>query len=181
MNKRRCISNKNVSDILRETGQEHSFPINLNKILRPYGISAQAMDFSPLESKLPRTVVAKQGHIYSALITSETGNTTIFYSNIPNRLSDYRYKFAVAHEIAHICLNGQQNHIEFQYDLELNREAHRKANIFAGELLIPLPQLVKTMKQLVLPTVKNLAKVFEVPNAVMLARLEYLGLINLCA
>ena len=42
MDKIKNIRGKRAADILRETGQEHSFPISLNKIVEHYEISAQA-------------------------------------------------------------------------------------------------------------------------------------------
>ena len=175
MDKIKNIRGKRAADILRETGQEHSFPISLNKIVEHYEISAQAIDFSFLEHGLPDNVVSARGRILGAMITSETGNTTIFYSNDPELMSDHRYRFTVAHELAHACINGQPNHIEFRHDRESDDEVEHLANIFAGELLVPLPQLEEVSKQLIFPTVKNLAEVFEVSNAVKFARLKHLG------
>ena len=70
--------------------------------------------------------------------------------------------------------NGEIRHVEFRYDGSSSNPREEKANIFAGELLIPLHQLEKVSKDLLLPTVKNLAKVFEVSETVMAARLKYL-------
>ena len=65
--------------------------------------------------------------------------------------------------------------MEFRRDGEVNDENERRANVFAGELLIPIHQLESVSKRLLLPTVKNLAEVFEVSETVMLGRLKHLN------
>ena len=160
---------KSAADILRETGQENSIPVNLNEILHKLGISAIAMDFSNIESMMP-----EYGHILGAMLTTKEGNTAIFYSSDQTRMPDHRYRFTIAHELGHCCIDGKGEHIEFRRDVDADNESERKANIFAGELLIPLHQLEQVSRELFLPTLKNLAAVFEVSETVMLARLKHL-------
>lgn len=175
MDKIKNINGKTVMDILQETGQEDSFPISLNKILQHYGISARAKDFSWLERQLTNRIVDARGRILGAMITNSAGDTTIFYSSDPILMSEHRYRFTIAHELAHACINGEPNHIEFRHDGTSNNVIEQQANIFAGELLIPLKQLEAVSEGLYIPSITNLAKVFEVSNAVMIARLEHLG------
>lgn len=175
MNRINNIHGKSAADILRETGQENHIPVNLNRILWHYEISAMAMDFSDLERLLFKETSCEHDHILGAMITAPSGNTTIFYSNDSELMSSHRYRFTVAHELAHACINGEPNHIEFRHDGISNSPIEKRANIFAGELLIPLHQLETVSKKLLLPTVKSLAKVFEVSEAVMSARLKHLN------
>lgn len=169
------IHGKSAPEILQETGQENCIPVNLNRILQHYEISAMAMDFSNLEKSLSEAIPFKHDRILGAMITAPSGNTTIFYSNDSELMSNHRYRFTVAHELAHACINGEPNHVEFRHDGTSNSAIERQANIFAGELLIPLHQLETVSKKLLLPTIKNLAKVFEVSEAVMSARLKHLN------
>lgn len=169
------IFGKSVADILRETGQENCTPVNLNAILRYYKISACAIDFSSLEKSLSEATSCEHDRILGAMITTSSGNTTIFYSNDSELMSNHRYRFTVAHELAHACINGKPNHVEFRRDRISNNPTETRANTFAGELLIPLRQLEAVSKKLLLPTIKNLAKVFEVSEPVMVARLQHLN------
>ena len=169
------LKEKSAAEILRETGQENNIPVNLGSILISLGISAISMDFSKIE-KILAEEVAERGRILGAVMSTEEGNTAIFYSNDPELMSNHRYRFTVAHELAHCCLdfNGEIRHVEFRYDGSSSNPREEKANIFAGEVLIPLHQLEKVSKDLLLPTVKNPATVFEVSETVMAARSKYL-------
>lgn len=174
MNKINNILGKSAADILKETGQENCIPVNLNQILRHYEISAMAIDFSELEKSLSIATSREPDRILGAMITAPSGNTTIFYSCDSELMSNHRYRFTVAHELGHACIDGEPNHIEFRHDGTSNSIVEQRANIFAGELLMPSAQLEAVSKKLILPTIKNLAKVFEVSEAVMSARLKHL-------
>lgn len=174
MSKIQNYKGKSAVDILRATGQEHTIPVNLNEILRQMEISAISIDFSEIEKSLPDEV-NRRGRILGAAMTTQEGRTAIFYSSDKSLMSDHRYRFTVAHELAHCCLDECTNHVEFRQDGEVNDENECRANIFAGELLIPIHQLEEVSKKLLLPTVKNLAAVFEVSETVMLERLKYSG------
>lgn len=162
-----------AADILKATGQENTIPINLGVILRKMEVSAISFDFSKFEQMMTNEV-SRRGRILGAVMTTKEGRTAIFYSSDASLMSDHRYRFTVAHELAHCCLDGCTNHVEFRWDGEVNDENERRANIFAGELLIPIHQLESVSKKLLLPTVKNLAEVFEVSETVMLGRLKHL-------
>ena len=58
----------------------------------------------------------------------------------------------------------------------LFRSHEIEANIFAGELLIPKPLLLKKYKEFIIPSLKALSIIFGVSTNVMAARLDYLGL-----
>lgn len=180
MNKTNNILGKSAADILKETGQENCIPANLNQILRYYEISAIATDFSELEKSLSVVTSREPARILGAMITAPTGNRAIFYDCNSERMANHQYRFTVAHELGHACIDGEPNHIEFRYDGTSNSIVEQRANIFAGELLMPSAQLEAVSKKLILPTIKNLAKVFEVSEAVMSARLKHLDRKNLC-
>lgn len=163
-----------AADILQKTGQENSVPVNLNKILKELGISAISTDFSNLEEIMSQEL-QKLGPILGASLTTKEGDTAIFYSSNPELMSDHRYRFTVAHELGHLCINGCKNHVEFRHAAMADDKNERTANIFAGELLIPLVQLERVSSELLLPTPKNLATIFEVSETVMFARLKHLN------
>ena len=172
MSKIERLKNNTAADILRETGQENVTPVNLREILQKFEISVISIDFSEIE-RMMSDMVKERGRILGAVMTKDN-NTAIFYSNDKELMSNHRYRFTVAHELAHCCLDGELSHVEFRHDGSSASPQERAANIFAGELLIPLHQLERVSKELLLPTVKNLATVFEVSEPVMAARLAYL-------
>lgn len=174
MSKIENLRGKKAAEILKETGQENNIPVDLRAILHKLEISAISMDFTEIETIL-FDQVKKRGRILGAVMTTHDNDTAIFYSNDQELMSNHRYRFTIAHELAHCCLDGDLNHVEFRHDGSSDEASERRANIFAGELLIPLPQLEKVSKELLLPTITNLATVFEVSETVMAARIEYLG------
>lgn len=174
MSKIKNYTGRTAAEILKATGQENTIPVNLGVILRKMEVSVISFDFSQFEKIMPDEV-SRRGRILGAVMTAEEGRTAIFYSSDASLMSDHRYRFTVAHELAHCCLDGCTNHVEFRRDGEVNDENERRANVFAGELLIPIHQLESVSKRLLLPTVKNLAEVFEVSETVMLGRLKHLN------
>ena len=48
------------------------------------------------------------------------------------------------------------------------------ANVFAGQLLIPKESLLSVISELLIPSVRTLADIFDVSSAVMLERLKFL-------
>lgn len=85
--------------------------------------------------------------------------------------------FTIAHELAHCCLHIKdydRPHIEFRLADEEKDRKEKDADIFAGELLIPLKRLRKVYTDLTVPTSSALASSFVVSISVMEARLDYL-------
>lgn len=160
-------------ELLTECGLADRIPLDLSVLLNKIGISALPMDFKPLEeSEALREYVANRGHILGALVCTDE-SAAIFYNK--NDIRDgHRYRFTIAHEIAHCCLTGEPNHIEFRHDSNSFDENERAANIFAGALLIPEKNLRMVIGDLFLPSVRTLADIFAVSENVMKARLSYL-------
>lgn len=168
------LRGKTAADILKFCGQEKTIPVNLNVILKKLDISAKKIDFTSIEALLRDAgQISDSTRILGAAVSKE-GQRAIFYSSDPGLMSNHRYRFTVAHELAHLC-QGEDNHIEFRSDSDIDDHNERSANIFAGELLMPEQQLEKISSELFLPTTKNLSKVFEVSERVMIARLKHLG------
>ena len=77
----------------------------------------------------------------------------------------------------HCCLHIKdydRPHIEFRLADEEKDRKEKDADIFAGELLIPLKRLRKVYTDLTVPTSSALASSFVVSISVMEARLDYL-------
>jgi len=162
---------KTPDAILRETGQEHSIPVDIRAILEHYKISALFMDFSKLNN------VRRNEHILSAFVCSGE-NAAIFYGK-SKTLFLPRIRFTTTHELAHVCLTGNDNHIEFWPEENTCKDEEIAANIFAGELLIPERQLKYVKDSLLIPSLSILANIFSVPHNVMAERFSYLGIDNL--
>lgn len=164
------IYGKSALQVLNEFGNINDVPINLSILLKKIGISALPMNFSKLEQKL------NKGHILGLVLTTKK-DAVIYYSEMdtPNR-----QRFTIAHELGHICSNLRPDsndypYIDWRIEEESNNEYEKTANIFAGELLIPLHSLKEVYLSMRFPSSKELAKVFGTSINVMEERLNYLG------
>lgn len=165
------IYGKNALDVLTEFGNLNEIPVNLGKLLKKIGISALPMNFSDLEKKL------NKGHILGLVLATKK-EAVIYYSenDTPNR-----QRFTIAHELGHICshLKPDTNdypYIDWRIEEESNNEYEKCANIFAGELLIPLHKLKDIYLSIRFPISNDLANIFGVSVNVMEARLNQLGI-----
>lgn len=172
------IRYKNPTELLTEYHIDPEPPIDISALLTNIGISTISKDFSEIETQAE----IKNGSILGATI-SNGENLIIFYKKSS---SWHRKKFTIAHELAHCCLDCPTNetrHIELRLEsilsLNLGDDIIRKeqrANIFAGELLIPENSLIQKYNQMLVPSLKELAIIFDVSTSVMAARLEHLNL-----
>lgn len=162
----------NADDLLAITNQTDKYPVDLKLILQHFNISALPLDLDALKNHLSDDY--KDIEILGALVSNDS-DSAIFYNK--NTLKEgHRYRFTIAHELAHACLNGQSNHIEFRIKGIPNDKNEIIANTFAGALLIPENTLKIVLSKLILPTVKNLSEIFEVSENVMRARLSHLNI-----
>lgn len=163
------IRNKSAIELLEEYGLDKTAPIDIEQLLRAIGISAIGKDFSELEKRLDKP----KGSILGMLLSSGN-NAAIFYRKDD---SYNRRRFTIAHELAH-AINHSDNepHIEYRMaEKEMEEDpVEKKANIVAGEILIPLPLLKKEYLKLDIPSSTVLANIFKVSQNVMEARLKYL-------
>ena len=164
------IYGKSACEVLEEFGNPNEIPINLEGLLENIGISALPTDFTALETKL------NKGHILG-LVLSNRKNAVIYYgkNEKPNR-----QKFTIAHELGHICSHiaprsDDYAYIDWRIEEEAETETEKDANIFAGELLIPIKKLKEIYLSMKYPSSVELAKKFGVSVNVMEKRLEYLG------
>lgn len=163
------IYRKTPMEILKEYGDLDCIPINLTMLLQNIGISALPMDFTDLEKSLHK------GHILG-LVLKDTKNAVIYYSKND---SVNRQRFTIAHELGHICNHlvpdsDDYPYIDWRIEEESETEKEKMANIFAGELLIPLPKLKDVYMSMTFPFSSDLAKQFGISENVMEERLNYL-------
>lgn len=163
------IQGKTAEEILRKYGQDSSVPINLNQLLINIGISALPLDFTELEKEIG----SKKGDILG-LVMTKGEKAAIFYKK-DDTLN--RQRFTIAHELAHCCIDKKEYekpHVEFRLNEQEKDESEKRADIFAGELLIPLDKLREIYLNLIVPSSVTLANKFAVSVNVMEARLNYL-------
>ena len=118
-----------------------------------------------------------ENRILGAMIADET-DLALLYRNSETK---NRNRYTLAHELAHCCLAHLEEesmpYIELRHDGSVTDTREIEANIFAGELLIPITELrgVLSMEYLnMLPKVTDLAKKFAVSTNVMKGRLRHL-------
>lgn len=165
------IQGKNAAELLEKYNISLEPPINLSELLKKIGISTMGVDFSEIETK----VNYESGRILGAAI-SKGDNLTIFYRKED---TENRQRFTIAHELAHCCLhskNLEQNHVELRENEKNKNQREKDADIFAGELLIPIESLNNVYNKLLIPSLSSLAQIFKVSSNVMAARLDYLSM-----
>lgn len=164
---------KTPEEILKETNQYNSIPVNLDVILNKLGIVKIATSFESLEEV---TEDGKYREI-SGLVLLNGDDIGIFYKQTD---SVHRKRFTIAHELAHCCLNGDaiaNGYIEYRDSFFSKTDPIEiEANTFAGALLIPEHQLKKILKRLVIPSLGGLADIFNVSVNVMRARMRVLNI-----
>lgn len=170
-----AIRGMSAHDILELCGQENNIPVDIKSILNKLNISCMPFDFSAIEAAIDKC--ANGNHILGALATN--GDKAVIYCRTEDKEDSHRYRFTIAHELGHCCLNhfpvdGSTVHLAFRKDGETRDKREIAANVFAGQLLIPKESLLSVIDELLIPSVRTLADIFDVSNAVMLERLKFL-------
>lgn len=165
------VKNKTADELLHEYNIKPIPPIDITSLLKQLGIATVAMDFSDIE----KSAELEKDSILGAAL-SEEEDLTIFY-----RKNDTynRQLFTIAHELGHCCLHSEDlkiNHLELRTYDNINSEKEYRANVFAGELLIPQSVLMQYYNKFLMPSLGVLAEIFSVSTNVMSARLDYLNL-----
>ena len=170
------LNRKTAKDLLIATGQYGIFPVDIAQICFKLGIRLREFDFTNIEAEKVSDEVAQKGNILGAVVAR--GNDLAILYDIKN--TSNRRRFTIAHEIAHICLDMDPHesfHIEYRRDSISNDSKEQKANIFAGELLIPtnmLTSLIGDSKYISNDLVPPLCELFMVSENVLRARLKHL-------
>lgn len=165
------LQGKTAQSLLEDYNISKEPPIDIDVLLNNIGISSVPMDFSSIEDE----VKIPNGSILGATIAKEE-DLSIFYRV---DATENRRRFTIAHEIAHCCLHTNNlidHHIELRGNFKSLSGKEYDANVFAGALLIPEEALHKVYKQLIVPSLETLSKIFRVSTTVMVARLDYLNM-----
>lgn len=166
------IKGKTAQDLLSMCGQEKEIPLDLGKMLNKLNIFCVPRNFSSIVKQSTES-------IWGALATN--GDSAVIYYNDSTDFDSHRCRFTIAHELGHCCLdseemdkNGSIFRLQFRQDLTSEDPEELKANIFAGELLIPEKSLNRVLDKTDMPSLKFIADIFDVSETVMRARLDYL-------
>lgn len=171
----KLLSGETANTLVEKYGLADKLPVSLNGLLKSCDIGLYSTDFKELR-KLPEILQEEKekGEILGAVAVIDN-KLNIFYRNTD---SVHRQKFTIAHELAHCCLDNNslvnEGHIEFRMEMSeiLNKEKEEKANLFAGQLLIPDKALKKFYEKIKIPDLNLLAEAFDVSVNVMRERLK---------
>lgn len=166
------IREKTAQDLIEYCGQTEYVPIDLRAMLTKLQISCLSRDFSEIEKVLDE---GENNPILGALVTN--GDNAVIYIRQQDKENSHRYRFTIAHELAHACLGHYpigKTSVHLRREISGNDQQEYAANVFAGQLLIPQKTLERVISELLFPSVQILAEVFEVSENVMKARLDQL-------
>lgn len=184
------LNGKTSEEILTIYNELDNIPVDIVRVAKEIGINLGSIDFTQLD--LFKETIMEKGPILGAVFTKGEDvniiyNNSLYDDDESKDLSDAdkkdrllrRQRFTIAHEIAHCCMQAEMMkdyHIEYRtQQRDVTDEKERKANIFAGELLIPKKTIVTLCAMLEdKVSISFLADLFKVSRRVMKARLEYL-------
>jgi len=144
-------------------------PIDIKQILNIYGFEYLEVDTFP--DKLDALFLTHEGKHYAA----------VNKKNHPNRKN-----FSLAHELGHKLMNHTLEYYKTEITLDKPPDKYThtqnekifetEANIFAGELLVPLKMLKIEYKKK--PDIPELAKIFKVSDQVISKRIsDHMGVL----
>lgn len=146
-----------IRGVVRRLLRRHNFkapPVDLKTFVESEGLEYQEVDY--FEDDVDALIIHLDGRIIAA----------VNQNHAPNRR-----RFSLAHELGHHFLHVDRSVLEEVPNIDtgnLRDEVHskdiyeREADIFAGELLVPLEMLKKTYKKgLTIPDIAGLFKVSE--------------------
>lgn len=145
-------------------------PVNILQIAQTMGFTVVEADLSAYEE------VA--GYRISGMI--EAGGSIdnprrLIYVN--NKEHEGRRNFTIAHELGHYILHMDKDKDEIITSFRGSKDIReREADMFASELLMPTELVLIEYYKTIYPTVRQLAKKFEVSQAAMRYKLDRLGL-----
>lgn len=191
------IDGLSAEQILAYFGQADDITVDIFDVANRIGIEVVPVDFSQLEedtgcqkdSILGAVIDNDNTNKLKILIKNNLGTDEIFHGKTEHEKETVlrrRQRFTVAHEIAHACihLSEQQKKFKVDFRMELNSLSKEeafdireyKANVFAGELLIPEHSVKLVCEKLIYNSLNVLCEIFDVSHSVMSARLRHLGI-----
>lgn len=143
-------------------------PFDLNRLCNDAGIKVETLCMDELERIANLTISSvlynHPKHGWSILINEEK--------------SDLQVRYAIAHELGHYFLHARSKGERLIVSFDGDRRVHElQADKFANELLMSEDMLREAHGKMVIPVCSSLAKMFGVPEYIMMNRLEKLDLI----
>lgn len=187
------IKGKTPDELLKEYSDPKYLTTDVFGMARKIGIDIYDADFESIEEKTS----ASPNSIYGAIIDDDVADTLSVYiredlENNPyydkktqsekEEILRHKKRFTLAHEIAHACLDFSDSATRFKVDFrrdfspENTDQKEYRANVFAGELLIPREALNFVRTAIGTPSISRLCEIFDVSKHVMCARLDYLNI-----
>lgn len=163
------LKNLSVEEILKQTNQLNSIPVNLDIIISNLQIKKFSTTFKDTEKELNKGII-------KGLVLINNDDVGIFYDK-DDSIEEKR--FVISHELAHCCLHADSlidGYVEFLYNDTLADEHEESATLFAMKLLIPEKSLKDTIAKLLLPSINTLSEIFQVPKYIMKKRMIGLNL-----
>jgi Zn-dependent peptidase ImmA (M78 family) len=101
-----------------------------------------------------KSVIDKYGFTYHEFTPTEKNVTllgAVQYEDkkiyVNKHMPSNERHFTLAHEIGHIVLHPNQNHVDFRRSDQEKDTKESEANVFAYELLMPLPKFIRAYKK----------------------------------
>jgi Zn-dependent peptidase ImmA (M78 family) len=151
------------------------------------------IDVKAIAARLKVPVLSDNlGDDVSGVLLTKDGRATIYYNSKEGKANN-RYRFTIAHELGHHCLQhedqaGEHVHVNNGFRVMMRGslaaegvdQCEIEANQFAASLLMPVNLLREAVEQsgglpLSEVRVEELAKKFEVSDQAMTIRLSHLG------
>lgn len=164
------LKGKTAEEILKETNQINSIPIDLNVILETYGIKCMSDTFNDLKTEYTSSELEN----IAGLILSDEKNLGLFFresDSVPRR------RFIIAYELGHCCLHGDilnAGYIEFRDCPTKWSKIEYEADRFANDLLLSEKQIEHVLRLLYKPSLRIMSLVFKVQASTMRERLTQL-------
>ena len=168
--------------------------VDVFQLAKKLGIKMKDVDFSTLEAGMGYP----EDFVLAAITDNDESDTlTIMLkkdlgkykpddkgSEEYNKILRRRQRFSVAHEIAHAACHLSNQKDKFRVELRTDQGAisevddpiEYRANVFAGELLMPKEKVLQECKKFIFPSLNGLSEIFDVSHTVVAARLDYLGI-----
>ena len=170
------LRDKTPNDLLNYAGID-SVPVDLVKLFEKLQISVLPTDFANIEQVAEmKDTIKKRGKILASVLLRNSGKANEEVGILFKKDDSIeRMRFTVAHELGHCCLHTDavaEGYAMFSCENDIctdEEEFEERADIFAGELLIP----DKFLKEFYYrgDDINYLARCFVVPVDVMKKRL----------
>jgi Zn-dependent peptidase ImmA (M78 family) len=145
-----------AKELLRASGI-HTPPVDLRKIASHCGLKYEEVDYFPDD-------------VDALIVTNPEGSVAV----VNKKQSSYRRRFSLAHELGHFVLHRDGSVLEETVSIDSppageesengSSTTEREANLFAGEILVPVEFLKRHFKPGM--TAADVGKLFEVSESV---------------